>query len=95
MMMAQLHLADLPDRAALHDLLAGALKLPDYYGRNLDALYDILTERGEQTILWIYPDEATDARLNGYLTALLNTLQDAAAENPSLSLCIVDAQEDV
>lgn len=40
MMMAQLHLADLPDRAALHDLLVGALKLPDYYGRNLDALYE-------------------------------------------------------
>lgn len=94
MMMAQLHLEGLTDRAALHDLLIGALNLPDYYGRNLDALYDILTERGEQTILWVYPDEESDAKLNGYLTALLNTLQDAAAENPALSICIMDAQEE-
>ncbi len=88
--MVQLHFAGLQDRAALHDLLAGALALPDYYGRNLDALYDILTERGEQTILWVYPDEEADTRLNGYLTALLDTLQDAAAENPALNLCIVE-----
>lgn len=94
MTMAQLHLEGLTDRAALHDLLTGALNLPDYYGRNLDALYDILTERGEQTVLWVYPDEASDARLNGYLTALLNTLQDAAAENPALSVCIMDTQEE-
>ena len=94
MTMAQLHLEGLTDRAALHDLLTGALSLPDYYGRNLDALYDILTERGEQTVLWVYPDEASDARLNGYLTALLNTLQDAAAENPALSICIMDTQEE-
>ena len=93
MMMLQLHLADLQDRNSLHDLLIGALRLPDYYGRNLDALYDILTERGEQTILWVYPDAEADARLGGYLTALLRTLQDAAAENPALSLCIVDEQE--
>ena len=93
MTMAQLHLEGLTDRAALHDLLTGALNLPDYYGRNLDALYDLLTERGEQTILWVYPDAEADARLGGYLTALLRTLQDAAAENPALSLCIVDEQE--
>ena len=27
-----------------HDYLMRALNLPDYYGRNLDALYDCLTE---------------------------------------------------
>ena len=27
-----------------HDYLAEALNLPDYYGKNLDALYDCLTE---------------------------------------------------
>ena len=33
------------DRDALHDYLKLRLDLPDYYGKNLDALYDILTER--------------------------------------------------
>ena len=27
-----------------HDYLAEALNLPDYYGKNLDALYDCLTK---------------------------------------------------
>ncbi len=31
----------------LHDVLEEALPLPEYYGRNLDALYDILTSLPE------------------------------------------------
>ena len=34
---------DIPDRKVLHDLLAEKFQFPDYYGRNLDALYDLLT----------------------------------------------------
>ena len=32
------------DAGGLHDLLAKALNLPGWYGHNLDALYDCLTE---------------------------------------------------
>ena len=34
------------DRVAVHNHLAERLQLPSYYGRNLDALYDVLTELG-------------------------------------------------
>ena len=93
MMMAQLHLHDIANKEELHDRLAQLLELPEYYGRNLDALYDVLTDRGEQTILWVYPDEAADTRLGGYLSALLDTLQDASAENPAVSICIMEQEE--
>ncbi|MCI8301805.1 MAG: barstar family protein, partial [Oscillospiraceae bacterium] len=33
-------------RESAYELLAAALGLPDCWGRNLDALYDVLTERG-------------------------------------------------
>ena len=39
-------LAGVRDAEAMHDALAARLPLPAYYGRNLDALYDVLTEFG-------------------------------------------------
>ena len=32
---------------AAHEYLAKTLRLPPYYGRNLDALHDVLTERAD------------------------------------------------
>ena len=39
-------LAGVRDADDMHDALAARLPLPAYYGRNLDALYDVLTEFG-------------------------------------------------
>ena len=93
MIMAQFHLRDIAHEAALHDRLIQVLDLPEEYGHDLDSLYRILAERGEQTILWVYPDEDTAQLLGDYVDALLDTLQRAAEENPALSICIMDAQE--
>ena len=74
--------AALPAAEAVHDLFARALTLPAWYGRNLDALYDVLTERGEPLRLLVRNREA----LGEYAEDLLRTLADAAAENPALTL---------
>ncbi len=37
---------DMPNKDSLHLVLKEALNLPDYYGRNLDALWDGLMETG-------------------------------------------------
>ncbi|MCI9677509.1 MAG: barstar family protein [Oscillospiraceae bacterium] len=72
----------LPEAAAVHDLFTRALDLPEWYGRNLDALYDVLTERGEPLRLLVRNREA----LAEYAEDLLRTLAEAAAENPALEL---------
>lgn len=72
----------LPEAAAVHDLFTRALDLPEWYGRNLDALYDVLTERGEPLRLLVRNQEA----LAEYAEDLLRTLAEAAAENPALEL---------
>ena len=74
--------AALPAAEAVHDLFARALTLPAWYGRNLDALYDVLTERGEPLRLLVRNREA----LAEYAEDLLRTLVEAAAENPALEL---------
>ena len=42
------------DRSELHDILAGEFGFPEYYGRNLDAVYDLLTERTTETCVGVY-----------------------------------------
>lgn len=64
-------------RQSGHDYLAEALDFPDYYGKNLDALYDCLCE--------IEADiEIVDA---GFVDKnIIDTFKDAADENDFLKL---------
>ena len=74
------------DRRAAHDHLAAQLSLPDYYGRNLDALYDLLTEREGPTRLVVRHRETILSWLGGYGEALCQTLEDADRANPGLEV---------
>ena len=77
---------DMSSREAAHDHLAKQLCLPAYYGRNLDALYDLLTEKGSGMLLVLEHSSEMTAALGSYGTRLLQTLLDAAKENPRLSV---------
>lgn len=63
-----------------HDYLMQALDLPDYYGRNLDALYDCLSEM-ECDIELVNADEVDGD--------IIDTFVDAANENVFLTFKIV------
>lgn len=78
--------AGLASRAAVHDYLFARLGLPDYYGRNLDALYDCLTERPGPIRLLVRGLPDLEAALGGYAAALWETLEAAARENPGLEV---------
>ena len=72
------------DRPAAHSHLADQLDLPTYYGRNLDALYDVLTEIGVETEIVLTDPAAVAEQMGKYGEALLATMQEAAEENPRL-----------
>ena len=72
------------DRVAVHNHLAERLQLPSYYGRNLDALYDVLTQIGEETEIVLTDPAAVVEQMGKYGEALLATMQEAAEENPKL-----------
>ena len=63
---ARLNGTVLHDRAALHEALAEQFRFPAHYGRNLDALYDLLTERPGAYRVEIENAEALEQRLGGY-----------------------------
>lgn len=80
-------------REDAHAELKRALRLPDYYGANLDALYDLASTM------------AGDARLNDapvmlnalgvYGCKLLQTLFEAAEENPEFSFRLEALPDDI
>ena len=74
------------DRGATHDHLAEQLELPAYYGRNLDALYDVLMELSGEIVL--QDPAAVTGHLGRYGEALLATMQEAAENNPHLSFTL-------
>ena len=76
------------DREGLHDILAKELTLPEWYDRNLDALYDCLTERKEEATIRILHESVLEERLGGYAKALRNVLSAAAGENPGIYVLV-------
>ena len=80
-------------RKQAHLYLAEMLDFPDYYGKNLDALYDCLTELGECAIELKGADILQEPECYG--AKVLRVLREAAAANPDLKLEAQDADESV
>ncbi len=73
-------------REALWDYLKEELPLPDYFGRNLDALYDVLTEYRKPLSIKLINREQMEAALGRYGESLLETFVEAAEENGYLDI---------
>ncbi len=72
-------------KEATHIYLAERLHAPEYYGRNLDALYDILTDPCEPTLLILCRKERMLQSLGDYGETLLTVFRDAAEANDNLT----------
>ena len=73
----------LREKETAHTYLAEVLGFPEYYGRNLDALYDCLQEMNDCCLLLEHKDEAS---LYGtYGEKILRVIKEAAKENPALT----------
>ena len=71
------------DSTAAHDYLMEAMGFPAWYGKNLDALYDMLTAYGAPTMIFI--EAADDADED-----ILRVFSDAMEENPQLTIIMED-----
>lgn len=76
----------LSDRQHLHETIASQLQLPDYYGENLDALWDILSSWNEPLTIIIHNPTRFVEQLGGYGESVLQLLQDAEEENSMISV---------
>ena len=80
---------EMTSREAAHDHLTKQLLLPAYYGRNLDALYDLLTEKGSGMTLVLEHSDAMRQALGSYGSRLIAALLDAEQATPDLHVTIL------
>ena len=71
-----------------HTYLAQFMDFPPYYGRNLDALYDMLTEIPQDTQVILPKALGDDHYLGLDGTYIIRVFQDAAQNNPKLHLIL-------
>lgn len=80
-------LTGVTDIKSLHERLQSSLPLPPWYGRNLDALYDALTDlAGEVQIVVESREEDIPEQLRDYAARLRRVLRDAEEEVPGLTI---------
>lgn len=61
---------------ATHEYLAKTLRLPDYYGKNLDALHDCLTDLSRDVWIILINGDFIDEALGSYAGKLRRVLTD-------------------
>lgn len=88
----KLNVTSIVDRAALHECIKEELDFPEYYGANLDALHDCLTEISEDTCIGIY--EPSEVSVLGNYLRLMNQVF-IAAEQENEHLCVFIFQKEM
>ncbi|MEK3823366.1 MULTISPECIES: barstar family protein [Paenibacillus] len=75
------------NRESLHQLLQDKLQLDEYYGHNLDALWDALTGEVKMplTIRWSHFDISRE-KLGDYADQVLDLMREAEQEIEEFSL---------
>ena len=77
---------EINSRYQLHEKLADSLSFPEWYGRNLDALHDLLTETAEDTTVIITDFSTLEKKLGRYAQLFRKVISDAAEENPKIHI---------
>lgn len=90
----EIDLKNLSSIEEVHEQLKAALDFPSYYGKNLDALYDCLTDISEDTCVGIRGPK--EGGIAWYLPRMQRVFDDAEKENPHLCVFfLLDEKESV
>ena len=77
----------------IHDFLQDELDFPAYYGKNLDALYDVMTELNEEISITLDLSGMEEDELRDRMLRMAEVLEDAAVSNTGLEVTIEEDYE--
>ena len=74
------------DKESLHKQMEEVLDFPEWYGGNLDALYDCLTGVPDEMEIRFQNWEIMAIKLEGYAAVAKKVILRAASENPHVAV---------
>ena len=77
----------------IHEYLKFELEFEDYYGGNLDALYDELTSITQDICLGVFTTPHEESRLSLYIDRVKKVMRDAQRDNPHLCVIFGDMED--
>ena len=82
----------LTERRSAHEYLEEVLDFPEYYGMNLDALYDCASTMQDMEVHLFYWHLMIE-QLGNYGQLVIETLSEAAQENPGFEFVLEEEME--
>jgi len=76
------------DKASTHNYLKENLGFPDFYGNNLDALWDCLSTDFSSKKIIIFNSKSIVENLGSYGEVLIKLFQEVAIENEAIEVII-------
>lgn len=77
------------NRQTVHLYLKYKLDLKDYYGNNLDALWDVLSDYDVSLKICLINKDVMIKELNGYGQSIIDLFQDVSKENKNIAFKII------
>lgn len=71
-------------RESLHEYISDKLEFPDWYGNNLDALYDCLSDVNEETEIEMIHRDEFHSTFGKYARAFERVLRDVCSEKENI-----------
>ena len=82
---------ELSDKESMTRYLKERIPLPEWFGSNLDALADALSEISEETVFEVDADTLDAFSQDSYPKKVLHVISAACEENPHLHLYLTDS----
>ena len=71
---------DMTSKEEAYELIAKELAFPDYFGQNLDALYDCLSDMSAENTIHFVNTAILEEYLGDYAEKILSCFRDASSE---------------
>lgn len=80
---------NMTSKSSAHKYIKNIMNFPDYYGENLDALWDLLSTYSDTISIYLINEDILNENLGEYGNLLIGVFQEAAYENDNIHFAIL------